>query len=134
MFCTITISILVLLLSFDNLRGRVIDETFEQVTNNEKLFDNKGNEIKRDLEKFVYLSVHHDAHARSAVQMFLSKPIFGHGPKNFRNICKDYEYNQFSCTTHPHNIYLQLLSETGLIGLVFLLFAIASIVFLLKKI
>ena len=33
------------------------------------------------------------------------KPIFGHGPKNFRNICKDYEYNQFSCTTHPHNIY-----------------------------
>ena len=111
----------------------MINQTINQITNNQVIFDNDGNLIDRDKDVFVYLSVHHDAHARSAIKMFISKPIFGHGPKNFRNVCKDYEYNQFSCTTHPHNIYLQLLSETGIIGVVFLLFAIFSILYILKK-
>lgn len=127
------ITTIILFLSFDNLRERVIDRTILQITNNDVMYDNQGNIIELDKEKFVYLSIHHDAHARSAISMFLSKPIFGYGPKNFRNICKEFEYNQFSCSTHPHNIYLQLASETGLVGIAFLLFAILGIIFFLKK-
>jgi O-antigen ligase len=50
------------------------------------------------------------------------KPIFGHGPKMFRKICKDEKYSigKSPCMTHPHNFYIQLLAETGIIGFLFL--------------
>ena len=42
----------------------------------------------------------------------------------FRIKCSDkkYQEDQFSCSTHPHNFYVQLLAETGLIGFMFLTF------------
>lgn len=50
--------------------------------------------------------------------------IFGSGLKTFRNICfeKKYEFSNNVCSTHPHNYYLETLSELGLIG--FILFFI----------
>ena len=61
--------------------------------------------------------------------MFIDKPIFGHGPKMFRVKCSDekYKVNEYSCSTHPHNFYLQLLAETGLVGIFFLLLFYISI-------
>ena len=54
--------------------------------------------------------------------MFVDKPLFGHGPKMFRIECsnKKYQHDQFSCSTHPHNFYIQLLAETGVFGFMFL--------------
>ena len=65
----------------------------------------------------------HDSLMRTAYNMFLDKPIFGHGPKMFREICKDKKYavGISPCMTHPHNFYIQLLAETGIIGFSFLL-------------
>ena len=37
------------------------------------------------------------------------------------------------CTTHPHNFYLQLLSETGLIGTFFILYIFLYLIFILSK-
>tara|TARA_B100001250_G_scaffold409602_1_gene434286 strand:+ start:742 stop:2004 length:1263 start_codon:yes stop_codon:yes gene_type:complete len=62
---------------------------------------------------------------------FKKSPIIGHGYKSFRIECKDKiydaEYNKITnnleddgCDSHPHNIYLEVLSDLGLIG--FLLF------------
>ena len=64
--------------------------------------------------------------------MFIQSPFFGHGPNNFRNSCKKFEYNEFSCSTHPHNILLQIISETGIIGLLFYILAICFLIFILK--
>ena len=38
--------------------------------------------------------------------------------KNFRHECgiDKYKISKFSCNTHPHNSYIQLLVELGLIG------------------
>ena len=127
------IAFIFLILNFDNLRSRVIDFTITQVTNNQVILDDERKVIERDKEKFLYLSVDHDAHARTAIEMFLEKPLFGYGPKNFRNVCKRFEYNRFSCTTHPHNIYLQILSETGLIGLFFLIVGILNLLNFLRN-
>jgi O-antigen ligase len=64
----------------------------------------------------------HDSLFRTAYKMFEDKPVFGHGPKMFRIICKEYKYQIGidPCDTHPHNFYLQLLAETGMIGFLFL--------------
>jgi O-antigen ligase len=64
----------------------------------------------------------HDSLIKTAYNMFKDKPILGHGPKMFRVKCSDPKYavGIQPCSTHPHNFYVQLLAETGLIGFLFL--------------
>lgn len=86
--------------------------------------------------KSIYTQVH-ISHFNTAYKMYLDKPIIGHGSKTFRLKCSDpkYIYDKFSCSTHPHNYYLQLLAETGLIGTFFItLFYLSLILILFKSI
>ena len=71
--------------------------------------------------RIVYLSDAHEEHITSAIKMFKNNPIFGQGPKMYRIKCKEelFYNNELSCNTHPHNIVIQLLAETGLIGFAF---------------
>ena len=71
--------------------------------------------------KILPFSKHHEAHALSAIKMFKDKPITGQGPNAFRYLCNDEKYHvNLACTTHPHQLYLQILSETGLLGFIFM--------------
>lgn len=72
---------------------------------------------------FNIFSIQHEKHFKIALNMFLDNPIFGHGPKSFRIICDVPPYNiiENGCSTHPHHIYLELMSETGIFGLLFIL-------------
>jgi len=79
----------------------------------------------------------HSAYYRAMMPGFLAfeqSPIFGIGTGNFRNLCQDViqVYNaidhgpsmvfhdvkktHLDCHPHPHNYYIQLLAETGIIG------------------
>jgi O-antigen ligase len=73
----------------------------------------------------------HDSLIRTAYNMFLDKPILGHGPRMFRVICKHEKYavGTLPCMTHPHNFYVQLLAETGIIGFSFLFSAFAYVLY-----
>jgi O-antigen ligase len=64
-------------------------------------------------------------HYKAATELFLERPIIGHGAKSFRVLCNDTDIqaklkNQISrysaCSTHPHNYLLEFLAEHGLIG------------------
>ena len=86
------------------------------------------------------LSIYNSSHGKlfnSAYRLWLKKPLTGWGLKNYRVVCDkellDINKNNGHplCSTHPHNLYLELLSETGLVGF-FLYFLF--IFFFIKKI
>lgn len=57
----------------------------------------------------------------TGLKIYADNKIFGSGVKGFRNQCnKEKYYIKGGCTTHPHNFYIQFLSETGFIGFSFL--------------
>ncbi len=97
------ILITVLTLNFVKIKHRMISKPIETIS------------------KSIF-TPEHDSLIRTAYNMFLDKPIFGHGPKMFRVLCKDEKYaiGKTPCMTHPHNFYIQLLAETGIIGFSFL--------------
>ncbi len=104
-------------------KQRVVDQTLRQMNLVEVL------EIEQ--EGVYIFSKEHTHHYISAYRMYLDNKFFGVGVKNFRNFCKyeKYEVSKLSCSSHPHNAYMQILSETGIIGLLFL---IASLFYFCK--
>ena len=79
----------------------------------------------------AFKKTHHASHYYTAIKIFKEYPVFGIGNKNFREECKkdiyynnDYKYTEQRCTTHPHQIYFEFLSEHGLIGSAIMLFVI----------
>ena len=68
--------------------------------------------------KIKFWSIEHQAFAQTSIEIFKKNKLFGSGIKTYRISCKqikiDYKKN---CSTHPHNIFFQLLSEMGLFGI-----------------
>ena len=99
----------------------------------ERMIDTTLDQIGIHSNKINMFSELHEAHYITAIKMFKDNPIFGQGPKLFRHLCLDdrFAYPN-SCTTHPHNIYLQLLAEGGVIAFsfVFICFLLISLLFL----
>ena len=94
---------------------------------NESSFVNKFQNIK------------YFAHYDTGIKIFRNYPILGVGNKNFRLECskekylnEKIKYTQARCSTHPHQIYFELLSEHGLVGFIIILFIIAK--FIIKNI
>lgn len=108
----------------ENYKGRMFDNFYNSLTN--KIEHNQITKSK--FKNFSIFSFTHEKHITSAYLMFrkgnLKTKLFGVGPKNFRNLCGEMRYCDYEncCSTHPHNIIAQILSETGLIGLLILLF------------
>lgn len=115
--------ILIVLISIydDTAKKRIWDATIDQIGINS--------------EKINLFSVVHESHYRSAYKMYLDNKLIGIGVRNFRNYCSEPQYyggHERACSTHPHNTYVQLLSETGLVGFSFII--IIFIYFIFKSI
>ena len=83
-------------------------------------------------DKSIYFNLY-----KSGYQVFKNYPIFGVGNKNYRiESCDNFEkenknekYEDYLCTTHPHQIYLELLSEHGIIGTLIILLIFFKLIF-----
>jgi O-antigen ligase len=111
-FITVIIATIVIFVSFQDVKSRYIDTTVKQLTE----FNGRG---------FNLFSKGHENHYKIALKMFVDNKLFGQGPNTFRELCSSERFRisdkNEGCSTHPHNIYIQLLGETGLIGLLFIL-------------
>ena len=106
---------------------RLINKTYNQITSqvfiknkdntNTSKKENSDNQVKDNL---VLFSKDHNGHYILAYKLFTESPFFGVGPKGFRYHCRiiDYDSEVGMCSTHPHNIPVQILSELGILGFV----------------
>ena len=86
------------------------------------------NQILDSNDKVINIfSKEHERHYKISLKMFSDNKLFGQGSNTFRYLCSSEKFRlsdkNEGCSTHPHNIYVQLLAETGLIGFSFLLIA-----------
>lgn len=122
---TILSSIIILLAAnfgqFQVLKTRFYDDIFPRLFN------------KDIRENYLYFQLQ-----ASGYQVFKNYPAFGVGNKNYRiETCKKTDaapiINNFNktyrCNTHPHQIYIEFLSEHGLVGSIILIFLLLSLIF-----
>ncbi len=124
---------------------RIFIKSFNQITNHlffeldPNYYKNKDNpDLKKEIiDNIMVYSDDHQGHYVLAYELFKKSPFFGVGPKGFRYYCRkvDYAppYPNAVCSTHPHNIVAQILSETGLVGFFFYLFSIFFIILNILK-
>ena len=111
----------------------------------DRFYTNTINQLNETSSVFSY---RHTLHYLTAYQMFLDKKFLGHGLKSFRYKCSEDKYENLvnlkqktdknnliknnkitkyvdeyvnGCNTHPHNIYLEHMSELGIFGVLFLI-------------
>ena len=86
-----------------------------------------------------------------SIEMWKEQPLFGFGLKSFRVKCQDMINRENNlrritptqelaptqyiiCANHPHNYYLEILTETGIIGLsIVLIIALFFVIFIFKN-
>ena len=113
--------------------NRMFTKTFNQITDHKLNSKNKNNIINQNISGNLKIySVDHEGHIKLALKLFNENKIFGVGPKGFRNYCRSVNYDPEVgiCSTHPHNILIQIISELGLIGLSFYIFAGCFVLFI----
>ncbi|MAD57021.1 MAG: hypothetical protein CMK44_00430 [Porticoccus sp.] len=111
----------IFILTDSNMKKRIINVTLDSF------------KMNTNINGLILFTPAHHAHYLTAWNMFKDKPLFGHGSKSFRIICDDPNYVEVvkfesvnngityteeinGCSTHPHNILLELLSENGIVG------------------
>ena len=72
----------------------------------------------------------------SGFQVFQNNKIFGVGNKNYRvetckekNKIEETNASKYLCNTHPHQVYIELLSEHGIVGSIIILFILYKLIF-----
>ena len=113
-------------LNNDTLSKRYIDSTITEIGNFENIKNNS----------------YHYLHYKKALDIFKDNPVMGGGYKSFPLLCNAYDNKQYEaesrkatspCSTHPHNMFIQILSSGGLVAIIlFLLFITKLITHLLN--
>ena len=124
---------LIIIWNVNSLKSRYINQIFLSKSISSTLqplaTTNESQKEKINIIK-IYKNSSYWKHHYASFEVFKSSPIFGVGNKNFRNSCHKYteivnkiSFNNHhnSCSTHPHQIYYEFLSEHGVFGIFFII-------------
>ena len=117
-FLSLIFLITIMISNSDYLKYRYLDTIINPILNSDKR--------ESFLKENIYVK-----HYKSGYAVFKNYPLFGVGNKNYRletrnKVNKEKNYLP---DTHPHQVYLELLSEHGLVGTVIFLFIIFFLIF-----
>lgn len=124
-FSIVALGILLLsIVSLENLKNRYLT-TFQELINS-----------YQDKDRNVFITTKHYYNYKLGYDIFKENIFFGVGTKKFRFACKQKkdlseQMMSFGCSTHPHQTYIDLLSEHGILG--FLLIFISFFLFIMKR-
>jgi O-antigen ligase len=80
----------------------------------------------KQIEINKYLIIGTDSHHKLqdiAIDIFQDNPIVGVGPKLYRKHCDSYNfYDDLGCENHPHNYFIQGMSEGGILTLIIFIY------------
>ena len=99
----------------------------------------KGEDLVDDFDFFWVEQYEVDNHIKiylTAIDIWTKNKIFGSGIKSFRQDCKKLATHKVErlCANHPHNYYLEILVETGILGLsVVLVMGLLFVFFIIKR-
>jgi len=95
---------------------------------------------EKNIWNYFIKNSQYGAHQLVAFEIFKDSPLFGVGIKNFMSQSYNSKYdnsnpnNNLRVGTHPHQLHMQFLSETGLFGYIsFLIFIIGSVFLGIKE-
>ena len=96
-----------------------------------KKVDRVNNETINDYKPKIKKMTNHEKLYYTSLKSFEENILIGNGHKSFRFKCQKFTKinNNFLCSTHPHNYHLEVIHNTGIIGLFFLSMFVFSILF-----
>ena len=146
---SLILSIIIMSITLYNspiVKKRMVETTIGQISKGydkkyfteEKFVEEYERNSKNRKNDIAFLNSGWGAHFLTSIEIFKDHPLTGSGLKTFRKICSKKEYEKIKslnfknrCATHPHQTYFEILSETGIISLIFFIFLI---IILLKNI
>lgn len=113
-----------------NMHDRFIKRTVNELGLGDSKYNSEQVRVDEELKfyqkkVFFFSAIHHNYYL-TGLKIFKDNYFIGAGPKLYPKLAAQEKYaiDKFSVAPHPHNFYIQLLAETGLIGfsLVFFFF------------
>ena len=126
-----SIFLIIINYSFGNYFEKFYKSTYDQILEKEKTTNSPFQyEEYKYSKRPLYFSRNHENMFLTSVEIFKENIFFGTGIKTFREECKKKKYKlEQRCSTHPHNTYAQLLSETGVFSFFIIFFVFLIYVF-----
>lgn len=132
-------SCIILFIAFDLHNYTTKGKSFIQVAYNQIYSDSK----------FYFYSPHHQGHYITSLKMIKKNLFYGIGTNQFRHKCSEEDYIYIyrtwidqetntlikadSCSSHPHNYFIQIFSENGIFSFFLLIYLYFIILFYIFK-